>query len=131
MKQLIFSASRKDFDIQTFCTGGPGGQNQNRNKNGVRIAHRESGLSATAREFKSQRQNRKAAFQRLAKKLLAWVIGTQERSAMPTETVRTYHAVENRVKDHGSGLVQPYSHVLDDPSDMIKARREALTEPAK
>ena len=36
-KKLLFSVGKKDLDIQTFCTGGPGGQNQNRKKNGVRI----------------------------------------------------------------------------------------------
>lgn len=48
----------------------------------------------------------------------------QERVAV-TETVRTYNAADNRVKDHASGLQQPYGNVLDDPTDMIYARRDA------
>jgi protein subunit release factor A len=39
-----------------------------------------------------------------------------------SETIRTYHAADNRVKDHASGFQQPYGQVLDDPTDMIDAR---------
>jgi len=38
-RELIVSYTKKDFKVDAFCTGGPGGQNQNRNKNGVRITH--------------------------------------------------------------------------------------------
>lgn len=67
MKKLLFSVTKKDLDLQTFCTGGPGGQNQNRNKNGVRIRHRESGAVGECRELKAQAQNRKRALDRLLK----------------------------------------------------------------
>lgn len=38
-RTLIASYTRKDFRVDVFCTGGPGGQNQNKNQNGVRITH--------------------------------------------------------------------------------------------
>ena len=66
MKHLIFSQTKKDFRIDTFCTGGPGGQHQNSNQNGVRITHIASGATAEGREFRSQAQNREAAFRRMA-----------------------------------------------------------------
>jgi protein subunit release factor B len=78
MKHLLFSLTKKDFDIQTFCTGGPGGQHQNSNQNGVRIIHRASGAVGEGREFRSQAQNKKAAFERLAK----------------SETFKKWHRIE-------------------------------------
>jgi protein subunit release factor A len=67
MKRLLFSLTKKDFKIATFCTGGPGGQHQNSNQNGVRITHLASGAFGEGREFRSQAQNKKAAFERMAR----------------------------------------------------------------
>lgn len=65
MKQLLFSVTAKDFDVQTFCTGGNGGQHRNAKQNGVRIIHRASGARAEHRDGRDQGKNRKAAFEKL------------------------------------------------------------------
>lgn len=64
-KQLLFSITKNDFEIQTFTSGGNGGQNQNRVRSGVRIIHHASGARGESREFRDQPQNKKAAFRRL------------------------------------------------------------------
>jgi len=64
-RELLFSVSAKDFTVQTFCAGGPGGQHQNKTASGVRIIHKESGAVGESREHKSQHANKKAAFSRL------------------------------------------------------------------
>jgi protein subunit release factor B len=66
-RKFLFSVTKKDLDIQTFTTGGPGGQNQNRIRNGIRITHKESGAVGEARDTRSQHANKKAAFERMAK----------------------------------------------------------------
>lgn len=73
-KQLLFSLGPKDFEVQTFCTGGNGGQHRNAKKNGVRIIHKASGASAEHRDGRDQGLNRKAAFEKLVKvpKFVAW-----------------------------------------------------------
>ena len=65
--RLLFSLTKKDFEIETFCTGGPGGQHKNAKKNGVRIRHIASG--AVAQEVASREQflNKRDAFTKLAK----------------------------------------------------------------
>ncbi len=65
MKRLLFSLTKKDFEIETFRSGGKGGQHQNKTESGVRIKHIDSGAVGESREFKSQYQNKKAAFARL------------------------------------------------------------------
>ena len=65
MRELLFSVTKKDFRIDTFRAGGPGGQNQNKRETGVRITHLESGASAESRTHRTQGQNKKAALERL------------------------------------------------------------------
>ncbi len=64
-KKLLFSLTRKDFRVDTFRAGGPGGQKQNKTSSGVRITHMESGAVGESREERSQAQNKKKAFLRL------------------------------------------------------------------
>lgn len=72
--KLLFSLTKKDFEIQTFCTGGPGGQHKNAKQNGVRIIHTASGARAEHRDGRDQAKNKKEAFIKLAKsdKFLKW-----------------------------------------------------------
>lgn len=61
----FLSLTRKDFEIQTFAAGGPGGQHQNTANTGVRIIHLASGARGEARDSRSQHQNKRAALTRL------------------------------------------------------------------
>lgn len=74
-KSLAFSVTLKDCDMQTFRSGGPGGQNQNKRNTGVRIIHRASGARGESREYRTQLENKKAAFRRMAETTLfkVWV----------------------------------------------------------
>jgi protein subunit release factor B len=74
-KEKLFSITKKDFDIQTFASGGPGGQHQNKTQSGVRIVHRDSGAVGESRTERSQHMNKKLALQRLtdSKKFKAWL----------------------------------------------------------
>lgn len=64
-RRLLFSLTKKDFIVQTFCTGGNGGQHRNAKQNGVRIIHPASGARAEHRDGRDQFQNKKAAFEKL------------------------------------------------------------------
>jgi len=64
-KELLFSITRKDFRVDTFRSGGKGGQKQNKTDSGVRITHFDSGAVGESREERSQFQNKKKAFRKL------------------------------------------------------------------
>lgn len=74
MRELLFSVTKDDFELQTFRAGGKGGQGQNKRSTGVRLIHKASGARGEARDERSFDQNRKNAFLRLveSKEFKAW-----------------------------------------------------------
>lgn len=75
MRERLFSVTADDCDWQSMTAGGPGGQHQNRSQTAVRVTHRASGAVGVSREFKSQIQNKRAAFRRMAMTdtFMAWI----------------------------------------------------------
>lgn len=75
MKTKLFSVTRSDFDWQFFCGSGPGGQNKNKRATACRCIHRASGATAESRVYRTQGENRTAAFNACvkSKKFKDWV----------------------------------------------------------
>lgn len=75
MRELAFSVTLADCRVDTFRSGGNGGQNQNKRDTGVRIVHPPSGAVGESRQERSQLQNKKLAFRRMTEtpKFKAWV----------------------------------------------------------
>jgi protein subunit release factor A len=73
-KQLLFSLTKNNFEFQTFCTGGAGGQHRNAKQNGVRCIHYASGSVAEHRDGRDQAKNKEQAFIKCAstKEFKAW-----------------------------------------------------------
>lgn len=74
-KKLAFSVTIHDCRVDTFRSGGKGGQNQNKRDTGVRIVHEPSGAIGESREERSQLQNKRNAFKRMVNspKFQLWV----------------------------------------------------------
>jgi len=66
MREKILSVTLKDCDVQTKRGSGKGGQNRNKRDTAVRIVHRASGAVGESQEERSQLQNKRAAFRRMA-----------------------------------------------------------------
>jgi hypothetical protein len=65
-REKVLSVGIKDCTVQTFRSGGKGGQNKDKRDTGVRVIHPPSGARGESREERSQLQNKKAAFVRMA-----------------------------------------------------------------
>jgi protein subunit release factor B len=75
MADLAFSVTAKDCELETFRCGGKGGQNQNKRDTGVRWRHRPSGATGESREHRTQLENKRAAWRRMAEhpKMRFWI----------------------------------------------------------
>lgn len=61
--------SDKDIEITFMRSSGPGGQHRNKTETGVRLVHTPTGITVTATERRSRRQNLSVAFERMKKRL--------------------------------------------------------------
>ena len=117
----------KDFILEWYSGTGPGGQKRNKVKACCRITHIETGIKVQSTEHRSRVANQEAAFTKLAELVIAHYKALEAPSRdISNETIRTYHAVRNEVKDHASGHTQLFSDATDDLNDMITKRKEAL-----
>ena len=105
-KKLLFSLTRKDFDVQVFCCGGKGGQNMQKNATGVRIVHRESGAVGESREERSQAQNKKLAFERMVK----------------SSKFRLWHAKRVKEIEDGQSLEEKVDKMMDQKNLKVEIR---------
>jgi protein subunit release factor B len=58
-----------ECDIQTFKSGGKGGQYQNKTESAVRLVHRSTGITVICRDERSQYLNKSRCLKRLKQQL--------------------------------------------------------------
>uniref|UniRef100_A0A0A0KPV3 Peptide chain release factor domain-containing protein n=2 Tax=Cucumis sativus TaxID=3659 RepID=A0A0A0KPV3_CUCSA len=105
----------EDLRIDTFRSGGSGGQHANTTNSAVRVIHVPTGLTVTIQDERSQHMNKAKALKLICAKLYEMErrriqssrsklrseqIGSGDRS----ERIRTYNFPQGRVTDHRVGI---------------------------
>ena len=114
-EEVEVEVSPDELRIDTYRSGGAGGQNVNKVETAIRITHIPTGTVVTCQDEKSQHKNKQRAMKILLSRLLDHKIQEQNKEISSkrkaqvgtgdrSEKIRTYNFPQNRVTDHRIGL---------------------------
>lgn len=131
--------NENDIKVDTYRSGGAGGQHVNKTESAIRMTHIPTGIVVECQDERSQIKNREKALKVLKSRVYDFYqsqvqkeyaenrraqVGTGDRS----ERIRTYNFPQGRVTDHRIGLTlyNLDKFLLGDMDEMISALQIAL-----
>lgn len=99
-RELLFTVKADDCRWEYFRGSGAGGQHRNKTDSAARCTHEPSGAVGVAQDTRSQHENRKLAFGRMARsdKFQAWL--KVEAARLTGATLAAEEAAERAMRPH-------------------------------
>lgn len=130
-KEVDVEINPQDLRIDTYRSGGAGGQHVNKTDSAVRITHIPTGVVVACQDDRSQHKNRAKAMKVLQSRIYELQREKKEQElrkerkeqvgrGMRAEKARTYNFAQNRVSDHQVGLtINKLDRILEGELDEI------------
>ncbi len=131
VEEVDVEINNSDLRVDTYRSGGKGGQHANKTDSAVRITHIPTGIVAQSQDGRSQHHNKDIAMQLIRSRIYEIrmqeeakeaagnkkiLVGTGDRS----EKIRTYNYPQNRITDHRIGLtLKKLDRVMDGGLDEV------------
>ena len=115
----------KDLRIDTFMSGGHGGQSVNTTYSAVRIVHLPTGIVVTCQNERSQLQNKQQALKYLRGKL--WQLEHQKQQQTKKEIRGEFKSAEwgNQARSY---VLQPYKQVKDHRTSFVSNQPDKVLD---
>jgi peptide chain release factor 2 len=115
----------EDLEVQTFRSGGAGGQHVNKTESAVRIIHQPSGIVVACQSERSQHKNRSSAMKMLRAKL--YEKEEQEKAAKMGDVHAQKKAIEwgSQIRSY---VLAPYRMVNDHRTELKFGNVEAVLD---
>ena len=114
-----------DIVMQSFRSGGPGGQYQNTTDSGCRLIHKPTGIVVESRQERSQLQNRKTCEEMLAAKLIALEEEKKKAEVDELKGEQTEAGWGHAIRSY---VFMPYQLVKDNRSGYETGKVEAVLD---
>ena len=117
----------EDLEVQTFRSGGAGGQHVNKTESAVRIIHKPSGIVVACQSERSQHKNRSSAMKMLRAKL--YEKEEQEKAAKMGDVHAQKKSIEwgSQIRSY---VLAPYRLVTDHRTDLKVGNVDAVLDGA-
>src|ERR1700688_123250 len=124
-EQIETEIKPEDLRVETFKSGGAGGQYVNKTESAIRITHIPSGIVVASQQERSQMQNRDVAMNILRAKLVQRELDEREAKLAELRSERRANEWRSQIRSY---VLQPYTLVKDHRTNVETGNVQAVLD---